>query len=222
MNPTFIFTPAHRDAIAAPSRQRGYPDPAIVEFLDIAAGHVADWQERWPPLDAEQLRAGKRRLDNIAKHLRELHYELNTIDTHWKIPLWAQLDEHLTGHPVLNDLASKKTSMQAAWRDTGNRLELHLEAFRRIVEEHVDNYSLDYGRNGRNNAGKVDLLLNLAWAFHHCFATAPTTTKTGPFVAAAAAIGDAIDLPIGEDAIGSAVAAWRTGRDNFLNDGEHS
>lgn len=211
MSDPFQFTAEQVAAISPALRRRKFPDHAIAEFVAVAASEIEDWRQRWPPVDAERLAEGRRRLKNLADHLDALRFELNTVDTAWKIPLWSRLSERTD---LLARPASEST--QAAWKRTGQQVELMIEEMRRAVAAQRDAINT---RNGRDNARRVDLVERLAWTFHGCFNKMPTTTPDGPFMEAVEAIGDALGERIGKDAVASGIAEWRAYRE-FWSDSE--
>lgn len=213
MTQSFAFTPAQADAIRAPLGAR-FPPAAIKDFLEVVAVEVADWLLRWPPLDAVQLREGKRRLDNLRRHLDGLHFTLNTLDGAWKIPLWLRLQDRASPEAQAALLARpEQEGMQAGWHRTGRMMELLIEDLRRSVAEQL--VDID-DHNGRNNARKVDLVERLAWSFAGVFGKDPTTTLDGAFMGIVAAVGDAVDLRVGKDAVATGIAAYRHHKQPFL------
>lgn len=201
------FTPAQADAIRAPLLKSRLPPSAIEHFLEVAAIEAGDWRERWPPLEADQLRDGKRRLDDLRRHLDGLHYQLNTLDTAWKIPLWLRVQDRADSEVQAELLARPaQEGMQAGWHRTGRMVERLINDLRAAVAEQLDAIE---AHNGRNNARKADLAERLAWTFHGAFGKAPATTPDGAFMGAGAAVAEALNETIGKDALAAGIKAWR-------------
>ncbi len=189
----FTFTPAQIDAIRAPLLKHGFARLDIAHFIEWAGYSVAAWQAAWPLVDAAKGKADLARLKKISRLATDLHYEMNTLDNAWLQPVAARLNlpDELSG------------------RSGAHRLSNLISDLRGALDRELLDYSEEYGHNGRGNARKADLASRLAWDFSNAFDSAPTTTLSGPFMAAMAAIADAVGEPIGKATLASAVRGWR-------------
>jgi hypothetical protein len=230
VTPDFAFTAGQADAIRAPLLGAGFALASVAEFIDAAAAEVRDWQARWPPLDAEALRANKTRLEELKEHLYGTQAAIRKMSEATKLPLWIKLQDRANleaqRHLLNRDAVPRKLgefpvclleppreNMQEAWHRTGRMMEFLLSDLQTAVDHQL---TAIWHYNGRTNARKIPLVEGLAWCFAETFRKSPTVTPGSPFMDAAAAIGDAIGERIGKHAVADGVAQWRAQRDNWM------
>lgn len=187
MSKPFKFSAGQRTDLEAPLLRRGHDAAVCRQFVGLAEIEIAEWQCRWPPVDAARLADNRRHLKQVEKHLTQLHYDLSALGKDWQIPLWARLHDA-----------------------TGERMHLLLIDMRRVVREQIE---AGADLNSRMTLRKVELVKGLAATYRGLFDKLPTTTPSGAFMQVMTAIGAALGESIGKDATARGLSEWRRERE---------
>ncbi len=204
--PDFQFTDGQVDAITAPLRERQFGSKAISSYVNASASTITEWQRRFPVIESASLAEGRRRLKKIEQHVAALKHEWFNLPSDWRAPLLIDLIQY---RDPLWPKECRAVS-QSEWNASGDGIGVFLRAFQLSVTNQLD---VGAGHSSRNTGRKVKLLKTLAETFYGCFGTIPTSTPGGAFMESVAAIADAIGEPLGKDAVGAGIKAFRKHRE---------
>lgn len=196
MNTPFEFSKDARHDMIVLLRQRKFRREDIDRFITGLQCDVDEWLFLWPPLTADDMEEGRRRLRNMEKAIDSLIYDISNLPLGWRQPLWTELEWGATpdGHP-------EKISV------TLQQATSFLRHFHGAINDQLDE---GFFAGGRDNARKRHLLRRLVQRFEEVFGKRPSATPSGPFMEVVAIVGEAVGMAIGKDAVGAFLKEWRS------------
>jgi hypothetical protein len=199
MNKKFRFTSAQRSHVLDALRSAKFADEDISCFIGSMEFEIERWRFAWPEISLDLQVETRARLKRISNQLHKLENELRLLPAAWSVPIWLNLAE--LEHSLPPGVQGGQ-SVSEAYACERQMLDAFLPSFQGVISRQIDQ-GADKGR--RANARKAELIKTAAIAFDECFGVRPTRTPDGPFIETIAAIGTALDIPIGKDAVGTAL-----------------
>lgn len=193
MNKPFEFHKNARHDLIAVLRQRKFLREDIDAFIAGVQYDVDEWQFLWPPLSADDMGEGRRRLHNMEKAINSLIYDMSNLPLGWRQPLWTELEWMFRTKPGKRKIAITLQQANA-----------FLRGFHAVINDQLDE---GFFAGGRDNARKRHLVRRMAQRFEGVFGKRPAAI--GAFMDVVTIIGDAVAMPIGKDAVGAILKELR-------------